>query len=234
MSAENDEHRSHAYVPVYDNREGQFNTLYCRPRLVLTDGTTLNDDRVLMRGWEEKPRVERIVADMLPTLTAGFSKAAKLAAEGSETCVIVPVHGMALTHKEIASEFTAACKAFPRESHQRVIFEVLGMTEEQSISFLDDVAIVLYSFCLTYGARVSPKAPNFKYYATCNYTGVSLAMLDREWPADKVRGYFERFVAGAEASRLKSYVHGVGTAEIKAITSECGVRFVSGVAVEEP
>lgn len=219
-------------VPVRDNRTDAWDTLYLRPRLEGAQGA-IEDEALLGLGWEERQRnVKGVTRTMLAVLEAGFGTARRLIDEGaSDTKVIVPLFGAAFVDKSVASAFTEACKAQPRAIHEQIVFEVTGVDDEVAMSWLDEVAIVLYLFCLSYICRVSPRSRNFSFQATCNYAGVSLDLGNKPWPVDRVGPFLAEFAVKCEAARLKAYVHGVGTAELAAAAVAAGVRYMDGAAV---
>ncbi|MEE8393243.1 MAG: hypothetical protein V3R66_02780, partial [Rhodospirillales bacterium] len=51
-------------------------------------------------------------------------------------------------------------------------------------------------------------------FANCNFQGASVDLMNKPWPEDKVRSFFEEFVGGARTRRLSTYVHGVGSSPI--------------------
>ncbi|MBF0304318.1 MAG: hypothetical protein HQL41_01520 [Alphaproteobacteria bacterium] len=219
-------------VPVHDNRDDAWDTIYLRPRLDRPEGA-IEDEALLGLGWEERQRnVKAVTRTMLDVVEAGFDTAYRLIEAGeAQTKVIVPLFGAAFVDKSVASAFTEACKAQPPDVHRRIVFEVTGVGDEVAMSWLDDVAIVLHLFCLSYTCRVTPRSRNFTFHATCNYSGVSLDLANKPWPVDRVGPFLVDFVAKCKIARLRAYVHGVGSAELAAAAIEAGVRFMDGSAV---
>jgi len=169
---------------------------------------------------------------MIHTLDMAAARAGLMVNTGDDRKLIVPVNGSALAHKGIASALTERCREFSRDIAQSIIFEVTNAEDDKSMAVLDEIAIILYPFCLTYSARIKPKTQNLKLYAACNYTGIALHLKDKPWPMKAVGGYFEDLTARTESNRLKAYCHGLGTPELVEAALAAGVRFVSGPGVK--
>jgi hypothetical protein len=220
------------FLPVFDGREGEVNTLYCRPTARSADGTVVADTDLLALGMSATvPRPRLTVRAMLHTMDMAAARAGLMVNAGDPRKLIVPVNGVALARKDIASALTERCREFGRDVAQTLIFEVTNTETGASLGVLDEIAIILYPFCLTYSARILPKAQDLKLYASCNYAGVALHMKDKPWPMKAVGGYFDDFTARTEAQRLKAYCHGLGTPALVEAALSAGVRFVSGPGV---
>lgn len=218
---------------VLDNRTNAHNTWYCLPYRENEDGTRIEDEALLSQGMEGRSIVERIVLDnMLGTIDHALSKAMAIHAESRDEVIIVPINGAALLYKNIATEFTAHCKKVPPAVLQLVIFEVVNSADESTMSFLDEIAVILYLFCLTYSCRISPATPDYTYYATCNYSAVSFWLGNRNWPLAKLSPLLTLMAQKAEKSRLKIYLHGVGSAPIRDAAAQAGIHYLDGNAIE--
>lgn len=222
------------FLPVFDRRDGCVNTLYCRPTACLVDGRRLDDEDLLAIGMTGRTVNEAAVTKvMVRTLEMASVRANLMASTGDDRKILVPVNGAALSRRSIAGVFTEACRTFTREHTERLLFEATNMDDEKSQAFLDEVAILLYPFCLTYSARALPRTQNFKLYATTNFAGIALHLRDKPWPMKALGTYFADLVDRAEKSRLKAYCHGLGTPELVDAALAAGVRFVSGAGVKE-
>lgn len=221
------------FLPVYDGRAGRVNTLYCRPSATTPEGGTAADEELLALGTGGRGGMSDVVVrTMLHTLDMAAARAGMMRAGGDGRKLIVPVNGAALARREIASVLTERCRELSREITQALIFEVTNAEDDTSLSVLDEIAIILHPFCLTYSARIKPKTQDLKLYATCNYTGIALHLKDKPWPMKAVGGYFADLTQRTEASRLKAYCHGLGTPELVEAALSAGVRFVSGPGVK--
>lgn len=222
------------FLPVYDGREGRVNTLYCRPSGTTgPDGVAMADEELLAVGTSGRTwRPELTLRVMLQTLEMAAARAGLMVNSGDDRKLIVPLNGSALTSREVASALTERCRQLSREVAQTLIFEVTNAEDDKSLSVLDEIAIILYPFCLTYSARIKPKTQNLKLYAACNYTGIALHLKDKPWPMKAVGGYFEDLTERAERNRLKAYCHGLGTPELVEAALAAGLRFVSGPGVK--
>ncbi|MFN3077059.1 MAG: hypothetical protein ABT940_09315 [Alphaproteobacteria bacterium] len=233
MAAASEEPRiSVDFLPVLDCREETPGPLYVQPSQQRSDGTSLDAASLLTAGTEGKGFNEPLVRRNLETVVnAGLRKAEALSGEGQGRKVIIPLNGVALAKKAIAGDFANLCRSASEKSRSHVVFEVTNLLDEQRMSFLDDVAIVLYPFCQEYHARVSLKSQSFKVYATCNYTGISVDLLNKPWPLDAVGPHMKSLFARAEESRLKVCVHGVGNSKLAEFFRELGVHYMSGEGV---
>ncbi|MFA7429658.1 MAG: hypothetical protein WCZ23_05855 [Rhodospirillaceae bacterium] len=221
------------FLPVLDGRESRVNTLYCRPTARLPDGTFLSDDTLLSSGMAGRTVNDALLIKMmLRTLEMAGVRAALMAKTGDTRKIIIPVNGAALAIPAVAAAFADGCRTFIRDLSQSILFEVTNMDDEKSMGYLDEVAILLYPFCLTYSARILPKTQNFKLYATTNYSGIALHLRDKPWPMKAVGSYFDDLVKRSEANRLKAYCHGLGSVELVEAALAAGVRFVSGPGVK--
>lgn len=221
------------FLPVLDRRENQVNTLYCRPTARLSDGRFLSDDALLAAGLEGRnPNESLVTKTMLRTLEMAGVRATLMAKTQDPRKLIVPVNGSALALPNVATAFAGGCRTFIRDHGPSILFEVTNMDDEKSMGYLDEVAILLYPFCLTYSARILPKTQNLKLYATTNYSGIALHLRDKPWPMKAVGSYFEDLVARTETNRLKAYCHGVGSLELVDAALAAGVRFISGPGVK--
>lgn len=221
------------FLPVLDGRENRVNTLYCRPTARLSDGRFLSDDALLAAGLEGRSRTESVVVKtLLRTLEMAGVRASLMAKTNDPRKLIVPVNGSALAIPAIATAFAEGCRTFIRDLGPSIVFEVTNMDDEKSMGYLDEVAILLYPFCLTYSARILPKTQNLKLYATTNYTGIALHLRDKPWPMKAVGSYFDDLVARTESNRLKAYCHGVGSLELVDAALAAGVRYIAGSGVK--
>lgn len=221
------------FQPVFDCRHGVVNTYYACP-ILRGPQRSMSDEDVLVLGTEGRSLSLGLVQRLMTGIVGGaLEKAAALTAEGAGHKVVVPINGWALTHREVASTFTDLCRRYRGDVHQSVIFEITNMTNENRLSHLDDIAIILYPFCLTYTARILPKTQDLKHYAACNYTGISLYLKNKPWPMAALGTYFSDLVRRTEANRLKAYCHGLGSVELTGAAREAGVRFLSGSGVSE-
>lgn len=221
------------FLPVYDGREERVNTLYCRPSATGPDGRSIADEDLLALGTTGRSLKPDIVTrTMLHTVDMAAARAGMMVNSGDDRKLIVPVNGTALAHRDIASALTERCRELSRDVTQVLIFEVTNAEDDKSLSVLDEIAIILYPFCLTYSARIKPKTQDLKLYASCNYTGIALHLKDKPWPMKAVGGYFEDLTRRAEASRLKAYCHGLGSPDLVDAALNAGVRFVCGPGVK--
>ncbi|MEO5375585.1 MAG: hypothetical protein H7840_15160 [Alphaproteobacteria bacterium] len=219
-------------IPVFDVGLQAFNTWYCRPRLTKADGSVVVDDVLLAEGMGERAVNEKTLAgNMMQTITVAATHARRLAHQDGDATLIVPINGAALTYKDIAGTFSSACRQLEADIRRMLVFEVTNVADTVRMSYLDDIAIILHLFCKAYIGRVTPKSQDFKIFATCNYAGVSLPLMDKPWPADKVGPYLSAFVTRAQKSRLSAYVHGVGSPAIAEAATTAGAHFIDGVAV---
>ncbi|MBF0248316.1 MAG: hypothetical protein HQL36_09650 [Alphaproteobacteria bacterium] len=222
------------FFPVFDNTQQRFVGYYCLPRRTLDDGKVVSDEMLLSQGMDVKSvNTALVVENMLGTVRRGFAKALAQVNEGNGKLVIIPINGAALVRKEIATEFTAFCKTVPQEVFQAVVFEVTNVSDASAMSFLDEVAIVLYLFCATYSCRISPLTQNYSFYATCNYASVTLALGGQKLPVEKLGPHLQRVSQKAETSRLDVYLHGVPDTETKAAVERSGIRYMDGPGVTE-
>lgn len=222
------------FLPVFDGREGKVNTLYCRPTARMPDGRFLSDEALLAEGLAGRTVNEALlIKTMLRTLEMAAVRAALLAKTGDGRKIIVPVNGAALAIPAVATAFAEGCRTFIRDLGPNILFEATNMDDEKSMGYLDEVAILLYPFCLTYAARILPKTQNLKLYATTNYSGIALHLRDKPWPMKAVGSYFDDLVKRSEANRLKAYCHGLGSTELVDAALAAGVRFVSGPGVKD-
>lgn len=220
------------FAPVFDTRNNEFNTFYCVPVRTFESGEKTSGEALLGLGIEEKKIDERLVLEnMLGTVRQGCYKATELVSGGGDEKVIVPVNGLALTNKDIASAFTEYCKGVPEDVLQGLVFEVTNVSDGAAMSFLDEVAIILYLFCCTYSCRISPATTEYSYYATCNYTSVSLSLGNKSWPLDKLGPLLSRIYAKAEDSRIKVYLHGIPDTETRTAAEATGIRYLDGNGV---
>ncbi|MEO5336382.1 MAG: hypothetical protein H7841_05760 [Magnetospirillum sp. WYHS-4] len=195
----------------------------------------LSDDAVLGDGLNgDRVNSALLLSDMSWTTYHGIKKAEELLNQGSDIKVIVPINGVALTYKPIASEFVRLCKSVPERVWSSTIFEVTNVNNVERMSFLDDIAVILYSFCLTFGARILPTCRDLKIYSTCNYSGVALTMGNRPMDVEKIRPFLRDFAERTERCRLKAYLHDIATPEIVDLARETGIRFVDGNVVKSP
>lgn len=223
------------FVPIFDHRQGKFDTLYCFPKMTKTDGSAAADDVLLGEGGGGRVANEKLlIRNMEGTLQAGLHKAKQMAASGDNTKIVIPVNGPALLIKAVAVEFSNICRPLDDAVRQAVIFEATNVVDAKRMSVLDDIAIVLFPFCLTYGIRVLPSMRDFSVCATCNYSGVALDLKNRPWPVKDVSAFLVNFAKATEANRLKAYVHGIATPELMAAAVEAGIRFIDGAAVKGP
>ncbi len=222
------------FIPVFDNRAGSVNTFYLRPSLHRPDGSRFEDAAFLALGAEGKFYDDAfVVFNMGRVIKFGMKKADQLRSEASDAKVIIPVNGAVLARKEIASEFASLCRLASPEKRANVIFEVTNIAGDHRLSLLDDVAIVLHPFCLACHVRVPLSAANLTLYATCNYTGVSVDLLNKPWPMAAVSAHLKAFFGRVELSQLKLYTHGVGNHTLATYLRGIGVRFLSGDGVDE-
>lgn len=221
------------FQPVLDGREGRVNTLYCRPTARLPDGRFLSDDVLLGAGLEGRTVNEALLIKMmLRTLEMASVRAALMAKNNDARKIIIPVNGAGLAIPAVATAFAEGCRTFIRDLGPNILFEATNMDDEKSMGYLDEVAILLYPFCLTYAARILPKSQNLKLYATTNYTGIALHLRDKPWPMKAVGSYFDDLVKRSETNRLKAYCHGLGSVDLVEAALAAGVRFVSGPGVK--
>ncbi|MBF0561130.1 MAG: hypothetical protein HQL37_03730 [Alphaproteobacteria bacterium] len=221
------------YIPVFDTGEQAFTTWYCRPKRVKADGTLVAEDILLSEGLEDRAVNEKLVStNMIRTLDGAVSLGRRLFNRGEAAAtILVPINGMALTRKEIVGAFTNACRRIEDEIKAMLIFEVTNIADTVRMSYLDDIAIILFLFCRGYIGRISPKITDLRIFGTCNYHGVSLPLMDKPWPAATVNPYLTNFVANAQSNRLKAYLHGVGTPAIAEMATIAGVNFLDGIAM---
>lgn len=220
------------FIPVFDNRTGMFNTLYCRPALRKHDGSRLDDADFLSMGSVGKAFDEALlVRNMKIVVGAGLRKAERLAAETSDTKVITPICGVALAHKSVAAEFTKLCHSASQKGRSNIIFEVTSISDRQKMSFIDEIAILLLPFCAACQVRVPLSAVDIKMFAACRYAGISVDLQNKPWPLDVVGGHMKTFFTRTESSGLKLYVHGIGNQSLAGYLRGVGARFLSGKGV---
>ena len=219
------------FLPVFDCQNDGISAYYCSPYRTSASGT-VRDEALLSVGMDERSINHAIVQEnMIETIRRGVTKATTLQYEGGGEKVIIPINGSALVYKEIATEFTALCKGIQAEILQSVIFEVTNVSDDSSMSFLDEGAIILYLFCHKYSCRISPATLNFSYYATCNYSSVAFSLGNKEWPIEKISGPLRRIGLMAEASRLNVCLHGVATDEIRSAALASKIQYIDGEIV---
>lgn len=223
------------FLPVVDTEAGIVSAYYCRPHLGKPDGGILVDEDVLALGTDGQAINDNLVVKtMLATLTAGVAKARKLVLQGSEAKVLLPINGAALIMKQVAAEFANFNRHLEEPVRQSIAYEVTNINDDQKLSYLDDIAIVLYPFCATYGARASLKTANYKVYSACNYNNISINLLDKPWPVQQLETYLQNYANLTGASRLNAYVHGLGTPALAEAAMAAGLRFLSGKGVSVP
>jgi len=153
---------------------------------------------------------------------------------GEET-LVVPLDGPSLANKLVASAFTRFCRSLTDQQRERLMFEVTGLNlTKDSMSILDDTAIILFTYCSSYIARILPKTSNLRLVATNNYAGVSIDLRNRPWPVEVVQSHINDFIANARTNRLSTMVHGVATPPLLDAIQAAGARFVDGDAVAAP
>jgi len=217
-------------VPIVDARTAVRHGFYCIPHRSNAEGNVVRGDPLLTEG-EGKRKINTAVLARNVCLTVRTTVDHMRRAGDEEGVFVIPINGKALSFKDIASDFTAECKGIEKELIERIIFEVVNVDDSVTMSYLDDIAIILYSYCHIYIAKVSLNVSHLSFFATCNYAGISLDLMGKAWPADKVGAYFQQFQERAETNRLLTYVHGIGTPEIAEASRAAGINFIDGKAV---
>lgn len=221
-------------VPVFDTRNDLVNTLYLRPTGVDRTIRPLEDEELLAVGTYDASGIgNTITRTMILTLEAAIEIIPAFLKLSPDLKCIVPLNAAMLHDRHTASLFTTFCRTHARHLAPSLIFEVVNITGEQVMSHLDEIALILYPFCLTYSARIAPKTQNLRLYASCNYSGIALDLKGRPWPMKAVGGYFADLVSRSEQHRLKAYCHGLGTAELADAARQAGIRFISGPGVND-
>lgn len=219
-------------LPVVDCRTEAVNTVYLRPTGVDRTITPLVDEELLAVGtYDASGATNTINRTLMLTMEAAVERATALIRQSPDVKCIVPVNGAALHDKDTATQFTNYCRSYARHLSQTLIFEVVCISGSNAMSYLDEIAIILYPFCLTYSARITPKTQDLRLYATCNYSGIALDLKDKPWPMKAVGSYFDDLVRRSEQHRLKAYCHGLGSPELADAARQAGVRYLSGSGV---
>lgn len=220
-------------IPVFDTRHDVVNTLYFRPTGVDRTVRPVEDEELLAVGTYDLSGRDPIARTMLLTLETAVEKIPGFLKLAPDVKCIIPVNAALLHHRETASLFTTFCRSHARHLTSALIFEVVNITGDQAMSHLDEIALLLYPFCLTYSARIAPKTQDLRLYASCNYSGIALDLKGKPWPMKAVGGYFEDLVSRSEQHRLKAYCHGIGSAELADAARQAGIRFLSGPGVND-
>lgn len=218
-------------VPVFDTRNSVVNTLYFRPTGVDRTIRPVEDEDLLAVGTYDLSGGDPIARTMMLTLEAAIEKIPAFLRLAPDVKCIIPVNAALLQNRDTASQFTTFCRTHARHLTSALIFEVVNITGDQGMSHLDEIALLLYPFCLTYSARIAPKTQDLRLYASCNYSGIALDLKGKPWPMKAVGGYFEDLVSRSEQHRLKAYCHGLGSPDLAEAAQQAGIRFLSGPGV---
>lgn len=178
----------------------------------------------------------RAAMDVLSILARVKSRLTRMETEGADDAetLVIPLDGPSLANKLVASSFTRFCRTLTNGQRERLMFEVTGVDlTKDSMSLLDDTAIILFMYCSSYIIRVLPKNTNLRLVATNNYAGVSINLRNKPWPVDVVRPHITAFVANAARNRLSTMVHGVATAPLLEAVEAAGARYVDGDALSQ-
>lgn len=227
------------FLQVYDGREESCNTLYCYPHATKPSGEVIFDEELLNIGLGEKA-VDKtaLISGIVLTAKAVHEKLTALSASGDNSKVIVPINGAALAHKDVATEFVSVYKKFSTEMRKCIVFEVTNLTQN-SMSYADDIALLMYAYCYTYEMRVplsilNPKnLHNFSMFSTCNYSGICISLKNRNWPTSTLFPYLKLFATMTEQSSMKGYIHGVANKETFDYIKTLNIRFVDGEYISE-
>jgi hypothetical protein len=225
------------FLPVKDFF-GERRLVTVSPRGTPESGTDAGDD-------EPAPMPTRTVApaddhraamDVLSILARVKSRLTSMETESADDAetLVIPLDGPSLANKLVASSFTRFCRSLTDGQREHLMFEVTGVDlTKDSMSLLDDTAIILFTYCSSYIIRVLPKNTNLRLVATNNYAGVSIDLRNKPWPVDVVRPHITAFVANAARNRLSTMVHGIATAPLLEVVEAAGARYVDGVALSQ-
>lgn len=217
------------YRTIRDTTSGSLAGYYLVPAHRTHDGSLESGDAVLLKGTEGKALDVKTIAKTTTWLVSeGIKFLRNLRNSGEVGMVVVPLNARGLILKQVASEFAAACRALDNDLVGRFIIEVCHFPKIVDMSFLDDLAILLYPFSPIYIARPNTGWTDFKLIANCNYQGVAIDLQDKAWPAEKVGPFLAEFVRNARSNRLPAYLHGVGSPAIASAGNEAGFDFLDG------
>ena len=208
---------------------------YCIP--VASDkkgGRTVGGD-VLLEGSRQRALDQKVLAKSTQKFLRDVAGRLRLAANrGEAPRLIVPLNGVALGVRAVAGVFAAECRGLEKAFRDQLVFEIFNLPKDLSPSQVDDIAVLLFSFCRQYLARPNPGTSEFKVFTNCNFSGISLNLQDKPWPVEQLTPFLRDFVQGAEYNRLETYLHGVGTRDVADVAVQCGIGYMDGTAVAEP
>ncbi len=219
------------FIPVIDAMTGETMAYYCRPSGPGADGAALSDEAFLASGSKEDQSLDAApaITNMRLTLDAAFQKARELAGGGAG--LIAPINGQGLANETMANIFTSVCQENGKDAVGDIVFEVTNASDQATMDFLDELAVVMFPFCKAYTARVPLDVPDVKVYCTCNYAGVAIDLENKPWTGEEVGDRLAALVQMAEGANLKAHVHGIGTEEVLSIAQAAGAHLIDGDAV---
>lgn len=221
--------------PIVANGDGNVVAHYCIPVASNKQGGRIFGDDVLLEGSRQRALDQKTLARSTQKIlrdAAGHLRSA--ANRGEAPRLVVPLNGMALGVRAVADAFATECRDLEKGFRDQLTFEVFNLPKGASLSQVDDIAILLYSFCRQYLARPKPGKPEFKVFANCNFSGISLNLQDKSWPVERLTPFLGDFVEGAKHNRLVTYLHGVGTGDVAEVAVQCGINYMDGKVVADP
>lgn len=203
--------------PIIKASEGAPAALYAVPAMRGSNGALLVGDEAIADEWDADniTWVVDKVAEHLETLDF----------QGETSPLIVPFNAKALANDMGAAAFEESCGRNASQLKDRFIVEAFNFTDDMDLAFLDDLAFLLYEHSPVYLARPTPGWTDFKLLTNCNFQGVSVDMSDLP-PDGAASQHLAEFVSNAQANRLPTYVHSIGSPEIAAAAAESAVDYI--------
>ena len=221
------------FWPVVVSGAPAENLYYCMPEIETAEGDYKSGDEVLLAGSTERILDQARLTSTISEVLIHVGKfLTKHSASGKSITAIVPLNVVGLGLDSFANAFAENCRSIQRQSGGQLVFELFNFPEKFNLEYLDNLSITVFPFCRHYVARPSPGWTDFTIFSNCNFQGVAFDLMDKDWPADRIKPHLKTFCAAAAAGRLDAYAHGIGSEIILDAARRAGFKYLVGSGVQ--
>jgi hypothetical protein len=148
--------------------------------------------------------------------------------EGNKALFAIPVHFETLANHNRRTTYFETCRTALKQADNEIIFEVVGLPDGVPDSRVVDILSPLKPLSRSVLARFSIEHRDFMGFHAAGVHGVGIDLFEYAEGEKKLLKDMEKFVAAANKSALKTYVHGVHSLSLNTAAVTSGFDYIDG------
>lgn len=218
------------YRPMWLVKKGVMAAHVCIPARISSEGTVLVGSAAVLASPGSHANAEHDCS----CLIEAANELNLLMSQGRKPVLIVPVHYVTLTEPKHRSEYRKITKSMPKDFHDRLLFEVIGIPQGAPRNRLEESILLLKSSNDNSLIRVRLDNKDFTKFSGLGFYAVGFDISNLDEPEAKLVDGINRFAERAEQQGLKIYARGLKTKSLISAAVCAGYDYIDGDPVTSP